>query len=180
MPATCITVATPRSVGARSAVTRLANPLLLAVLVAGCGFQLRGMPDLPESVGSIYVKGSVLVADEIEILLGDQRARMTDVRAEADTVIAVRDERYLRRVLSVDADTGKEREFELVYLLTFEVNRGDGSPVIRAQTVRLRRDYVFDDDAIIGKSREENELRDEMKREAAAQIVRRLAAALPP
>ena len=46
------------------------------------------------------------------------------------------------------------------------------------QMVSLLRDYVADADAVLGKSREEGVLHAEMRRDAAAQIMRRVATAL--
>jgi len=50
--------------------------------------------------------------------------------------------------------------------------------VLGSQSVSLLRDYVFDPDAVIGKSREEGVLREEMRRDAAQQILRRIRAAI--
>ena len=50
--------------------------------------------------------------------------------------------------------------------------------LVNRQTVSLVRDYVFDTDQVIGKSREQNVLRKEMRRDAAQRILTRLSAAL--
>ena len=44
--------------------------------------------------------------------------------------------------------------------------------------VNLLRDYVFNPEAVIGAGREEELLRDEMRRDAARQLMRRVEAAL--
>jgi len=103
---------------------------------------------------------------------------LADSRDGADASIDVTSEVFDRRVLSVDPNTGKEREFELAYTVAFNVVRGDGAPVLSGQSINLLRDYVFDADAVIGKSREEGVLIVEMRRDAAQQLLRRLRSSL--
>lgn len=152
--------------------------LLAACLLASCGFRPRGAVELPADLREIYVQAPGPITDELEVFLGAGGARLTDEREGADAIIAVQSEDYHRRVLSVDPTTGKEREFELVYTVSFAVRLDDGSVLVGPQTLKLRRDYVFDAEAVIGKGREESVLRDEMRRDAAQSIVRRMEAAL--
>ncbi len=97
--------------------------------------------------------------------------------ADADLVLRVLGESFSRRVLAVDPVTGKEREFELNYTLRFDARRGGGEEVLAAQRVSLVRDFVFDRDSLIGVSREQGVLENEMRRGAVEQMMRRLAAA---
>jgi len=152
--------------------------LLCTCMVTSCGFRPRGAVELPADVRQVFVQAPAAITDELEVFLDAGGARLIDNREEADAVIAVQSEAYHRRVLSVDPNTGKEREFELVYTVSFAVRREDGSMLVAPQTVKLRRDYVFDAEAVIGKGREEGVLRDEMRRDAAQSIVRRMEAAL--
>ena len=154
-------------------------PLLAAaLLLAGCGFKLRGALDLPENVQTIHVMAPSQLRNDILTLLESGGVGTSTSSAEADASITVTSERFDRRVLSVDATTGKEREFELAYTIAFGLTRSDGATVIDNGAVNLLRDYVFDPEAVIGTSREEDVLRDEMRRDAARQLMRRVEAAL--
>lgn len=148
-----------------------------SVLLASCGFQLRGSSNLPEGT-SIFLQAPEAIGDELEVYLRDGGAAITARRDEADAVLSVSDEEFHRRVLSVDPDTGKEREFELSYTLSFFVRASDGSMLVERQALKLLRDYVFDADQVIGKSREQGVLRQEMRRDAAQQILARINAVL--
>lgn len=159
----------------------LVIPLLAAVLVvSGCGYKLRGALDLPESIRKVHVMAPPDLRNDILVLLESGDIDATATRPEADASITVTSEQFSRRVLSVDPTTGKEREFELAYTLAFAVTRGDGTRIIEDGSVNLLRDYVFDPEAVIGTSREEDLLRDEMRRDAARQLMRRVGAALNP
>ncbi len=155
-----------------------AASLLLAAHLTGCGFELRGRASLPDDIRSVHVNAPAALRDELQIFLEGGGAELAESGTSADVTINVSSETYDRRVLTVDPNTGKEREFELAYSVAFDVKRANGTPVLASQSVRLIRDYVFDPDAVIGKSREEGVLREEMRRDAAQQILRRIRAAI--
>jgi LPS-assembly lipoprotein len=152
---------------------------IAASVLSGCGFQLRGGADLP-NVDSIRVNAAnASMRDELAVFLQDGGARVVrDADSLVDAVLTVSGEAFDRRVLSVDPSTGKAREYELAYTVNFAMVDGKGKPMVDQQSIRLIRDFVFDEDAVIGKSREENVLRDEMRRDAMQQIIRRLRASL--
>ena len=152
--------------------------LLGAALVSGCGYQLRGSTLAVANLGSVYVDGPLEIRAALTNLLESGDTRVEAARDAAKTILTLTNETFSRRVLSVDPNTGNEREFELAYQVLFRVREATGKELIGNQTVTLLRDFVFDADAVIGKSREEGVLRTEMQRDAAEQIVRRIEAAL--
>jgi len=151
---------------------------VLAVLVSACGFHLRGGRVVPQDLSKVYVSASAIVSDELRIFLEEGGAEVVSRRADAEVILDVKQESFDSRVLTVDPDTGKSREFELSYLLRFDLRRADGSVLMKSQSINLVRDHVFDEDEVIGKSREQDVLRDEMRRDAAQQVLRRMQAAL--
>ena len=153
--------------------------LALAIVIAGgCGYQLRGTDSLPSDLGAMHVAGPRDVAVAVVQLLESAGVRVESTRSSTGALLQLRNERFSRRVLSVNPNTGKESEFELAYRVTFELTGAEGEELVPRQTVSLLRDYVFDPDAVLGKSREESVIRTEMRRDAAARIVRRIGATL--
>ncbi|MEM7406191.1 MAG: LPS assembly lipoprotein LptE [Pseudomonadota bacterium] len=152
---------------------------LSASLLAGCGFQLRGGAKL-EGVDAVRVEAAnTTTRDILGVFLTDGGVQVVkDPKAPADAVLTVANERYDRRVLTIDPNTGKAREYELAYSAQFGLVDSEGKPMVRRQTLQLKRDFVFDADAVIGKSREEGVLREEMRRDGIQQIIRRLRALL--
>lgn len=151
--------------------------LVAALLLSGCGYRLRGDIALPRDVRTVHVRAPAALGQDIRTLLESGGVALTPNRAEADASISVSDERYDKRVLSVDPTTGKEREFELAYTVSFVVTRRDGTKVIADGRVNLLRDFIFDPDEVLGKSREEDVLREEMRRDVAQQMMRQVEAA---
>ena len=146
------------------------------LLLTGCGFALRGSDALPESLQRFYIEAPVDLARELEVLLAGNARQITGDATTADAVVKAGAERFQRRVLSVNPETGKEREVELAYGVDVSVTNAAGETLLSSQRLRLVRDFVFDSDEIIGKSREQTVLREEMRKDAAQQIVWRLSA----
>jgi len=152
--------------------------LLSAALISACGFRPRGSVALPEDFKSVYVDAPIEISDELAIFLDSGGATVNNVRKDADAVIRVQSENYEQRVVSVDATTGKAREFELIYTLSFSVRMKDGTALVPSERLVVRRIYVFDPTAVIGATRNVDALRVAMRRDAAERIIRLTEAAL--
>lgn len=149
------------------------------LLLTGCGFHLRGGMDMsalselpPVYLQSGNPQGGVMV--ELQ-RLGQQRgARFTTDSSEAGMALNINAENFERRVLTVGS-SGKVSEFALDYTVSFSVLDQAGKELM-ANSLHLVRDYKFDETQVLGKEAEENQLRQDMLRDAAQQIIRRLRA----
>jgi LPS-assembly lipoprotein len=82
-------------------------------------------------------------------------------------------------VLSVDPDTGKVREYELIVETSVLVVSAGGKVLLEDDDISLQRDYTFDETAALGKYEQEGTLYREIRKDLAAAIVRRLQALHP-
>ncbi len=147
-------------------------------LLAACGWHLRGGASLPEGVESVYVEApSRTMRDSWSMQLSESGISVTDKEKAADARFVVNGETFDRRVLSVDPDTGKVREYALAYTAVVQLNRADGSVLLESQKVRQLRTYVFDETAVLGSENEQSALQREMRASAAQQLLRRLQVA---
>jgi LPS-assembly lipoprotein len=151
---------------------------LAAALVSACGFRPRGSASLPADFQEIYVDAPVEISDEIALFLENGGASVIDSSGDADAVIKVGSQSYEERVVTVNAATGKGREFELLYTLNFSVRMRDGTMLIPAEHVVVRRRYIFDRTAVIGAQQNVESLQADMRRDAAQRIIRLTEAAL--
>ena len=78
------------------------------------------------------------------------------------------------RVASVSTTTAKASEYLLLYSAGFRL---DGPRPIAAQTIRLQRSFSFNPTQVLAREQQQQELLQDMRRDAARQIVRRLARA---
>jgi LPS-assembly lipoprotein len=152
--------------------------VLTSALLSACGFRPRGSIELPQDFRGIYVQAPVEISDELAIFLDSGGATVVESPGEADASIKVQNENYERRVVAVNATTGKAREFELLYTLNFSVRMKDGTMLLPSEQLVLRRFYVFDPDAVSGATQTVAALLRDMRRDAAERIIRLTEAAL--
>jgi LPS-assembly lipoprotein len=151
--------------------------LLLPLLIGACGFQLRGADVLPPDLGRLYLSAPDILRIEVGVFLEGSRTELVDDRATANVVLTMATPRYGRRVLSVDANTGKEKEIELSYTVDVNASSTAGRTLLQAQPVTILRDYIFDPDTLLGTGREEVVIQAEMRRDLVQQVLFRLRAA---
>jgi LPS-assembly lipoprotein len=152
--------------------------LLFPLLLAACGFELRGAAVLPPGINKLHVVSPDLVLrNDVDVFLQGSGARLVKTRPEAQIILILSNPRYDRRVLSVDPNTGHEREFELSFTLDVVATGPQGQLMLQPQTLSVQRDYVFDQSELIGSGQEELVLRTEMRRAVLQQVLFRLRAA---
>ena len=153
--------------------------IVLAAVVAGCGFQLRGTDTLPEQL----MQARIDAVDAYSPLLRELRPRLQAAGVNLDQPeqparIIITQDQLRTEVLSVGAQA-RVREFELVYQLRFSVQDAEGEILLSNQNLEVRREYSFDETQLLGKAREEEFLRDELYRQMAELIMVRLSAISP-
>jgi LPS-assembly lipoprotein len=155
--------------------TRALLAILVVALVAGCGFHLRGQANLPFS--SLNVPGnSPLLAELRRNIRSGTSTRLVDTATGADAVFEVANEAREKVILSLDT-SGRVREFQLRYRVTFRVHDGKGQTWLAPGEITLTRDITFNDGQVLAKESEEALLYRDMQTDMVQQIMRRLAAA---
>lgn len=152
----------------------------LMLALAGCGFQLRGQFSIPTELQPIYISsdGGSRVAVELRRMLLRNEVQLVDEPAAAKSEIAILNENRQRRVLTVDADTGRVDEYELRYTTDW-ILRGTGEdqrPLLGRETVESLRDYTYDPTTVLAKQSEQETLVENMQQDAALRILYRLQA----
>lgn len=155
----------------------------LAVLVlAGCGFELRGEARLPDAMDRTWLAvpdANSAFARELALRLQGDGVELTDGPQADSAVLRIHAERLRSEPLTISGQA-RVREFLLVFELDFELRNADDEVLIRRETLRLTREYSFDEQAILAASREEEFLRADLRRAMAAQVIRRLEAVPAP
>jgi LPS-assembly lipoprotein len=157
---------------------QLAWVVLIAILVTGCGFHLKGYRQLSPALNNLYILGyekrESLAAVLYDNLLGRGAVLATDP-ASAKLSIEVLQERFSSRVLSVDAG-GKalDQELQLSARIRARVPGSGGDGV--EQQLELIRQLSFSGDDELGQRNETALLKYDMRNEMAEQIMRRLEA----
>jgi LPS-assembly lipoprotein len=157
----------------------LATALLVAgvVMVAGCGFQLRGDLRLSARMSEPYVEAADRYTPfygALTTALGTAGATLAPGREAASAVIHVHGDTTGRNVLTISA-RNTPQEYEVFYTVEYSVSSG-GQEILPRQKLTLTRDYAYDDTAVLAKQHEESDLRQALARELAGLVATRLAA----
>ena len=149
---------------------------LLIVALAGCGFHLRGGADLP--FATIYIPNAKagIGLDLKRNIQSGTHSRVVDEQALAQAVLQFTEDVREKHILSLAA-TGRVREFQLRYRVSFRVHDGKGSEFLPTSQVLLTRDFTFNDTEVLSKEVEEAQIYREMQVDMVQQILRRLSGA---
>jgi LPS-assembly lipoprotein len=150
--------------------------VLLCVVAAGCGFQLRGTADVP--FDSVYLPNptSGIQLDLKRNIQAGTRAKVVDDPKTAQAIMQFTEETRQKEILSLTA-AGRVREFRLRYRVSFRVHDGKGADFVPQSTIVLYRDVSFNDSDVLAKESEEQLLFRDMQADMVSQVMRRLAAA---
>ena len=144
-------------------------------LMTGCGFHLRGVIDLPESLSTIYVKApQVELRDELTNALETSGATVVKNPAADSATISINRAQYRREVRTVD-ERGKSTGYILFLDVDYTVVDSEGATLIDKTRTTARRDYTFDDTQALVAVRQEGILKEEMREDISQSILRRLA-----
>ena len=152
--------------------------LLLGALLAGCGFAPRGQVPMGAAAGSLFLDAPPALLVDLESALSGSTISRLPSREGADVVLVVASERFERQVLSVDPFDGSEREAEIAYVVEFRIGLGSDPAAMDQQRITLVREFLYTPEEIVAKEHEEDLIREELRREAAARILHRAAAAM--
>jgi LPS-assembly lipoprotein len=162
-----------------SAAIRLVLMTLLATVLSGCGFQLRGTgegPTIPEDWSQLFLaipNPNGEFANQFRNTLTASGAELVDVE-NANYRIFVGREQFSQRNLSVNFQA-RASEFELTLAADFSVQDDLGNEIIPPTTSQVVKQMENDPRNVVGKAEEVRILRSEMRTELVQQIVRRIA-----
>jgi LPS-assembly lipoprotein len=148
------------------------------VLLAACGFQLRGHAQLP--FDTLYIPGNNPLAIELRRnVAAASKTRLVDSAETAQAVFGFTQEVREKVILTVSS-AGRVSEYRLRYRVGFRVTDPKGAQVyVPTNEILLTRDMTYNDAQVIAKENEEALLYHDMQTDMVQQILRRLAAARP-
>jgi LPS-assembly lipoprotein len=155
--------------------------LVLATVLTGCGFHLRGtegtLKPLPFTKLYLASPQSQIHPALVQQFRFRPDVTLSSTAGEADAILTVTEERSSKEVLTINR-SGKVNDYELSYRATARLTvRGEayGNPM----TILARRELSYVNNQVLGKEQEEQLLYRDMQQDAAGQIVRRLSVLKP-
>ena len=147
--------------------------LVLGLVLAGCGFEPRADLELP---GTVRVQGgSHELRSALEARLAGSGVRVA--RNDADITLALAPGEFGERLLSIHPVRGEAHEYQVSFHVGYSMRDGDGQHLVPPGEVNVLREYRVHRRERLSRFRERAVVHDEMRRAAAAAIMRRLHAA---
>ena len=137
--------------------------LLAALLLAGCGFQMRGASTVPPEMARTYIETAdrhSLFYRELKAGLENAGVETVDGEEEASSVFSIVHDETGQRVLSVSA-RNVPPEFGVFYAVSYRLTVGERT-FLPPQTQTMTRDYTWDETLVLGKEKEEQILREDI------------------
>jgi LPS-assembly lipoprotein len=151
--------------------------IALALLLADCGFQLRGDPQVGFRKLYISSVGGSAVVSDIKRALATGPTRLVATPAEAEAHLRVLQEEREKSVSTITG-TGRVYEYQLTLRVRYElVLTGREDPLIPATRLEARRLISYSETAPTAKEAEEQLLFKDMQLDLGRQILRQVAAA---
>lgn len=158
--------------------SRLLLVLAAALALSGCGFHLRERLALPEDAPPVRVVSNTPYSELATLLernLRNAGAKVAGDDADEGEVarLEIVSERWGDLPIAID-ERGRAQEFSLRYAAIFSFRLADGRIVVPQQSVEMARDYISQPRDVTGTSTEREILADELRREMAVSILRRI------
>jgi LPS-assembly lipoprotein len=154
---------------------RILAVVVLGLVTAACGFQLRGQAKLP--FDTLFVSTNTPLTIELKRnIIGGTNTKLVNTSAEAQAILSIVTEERAKTILSFTT-SGTVAEFQLRYRLGFRVSDAKGRDYLPLSEIRLTRDISFNDAQVLSKESEEALLYRDMQSDMVQQILRRLSSA---
>jgi LPS-assembly lipoprotein len=153
-----------------------AAALVLATTLSACGFQLRG--DMPLGLKSLYVSTEApsRVATEVRRQLAGGRVALAADPKEADAHLRITAETTEKTIRTLTS-AGRVFDYQLRLKVAFRATDTAGRETIAPTQIEVGRIISYSETAPLAKEAEELLLFEDMRSEAAGQILRRVAVA---
>ena len=161
--------------------------IIVSFIITSCGFHLRGNQDLSDVLPELSLQGTSKHSElgrELSRALTEAKINVSDGSA---TVFKVNNDTFSKRVLSLDS-AGRANQYELSYNLSFSLFKTVANQkaktakeslvrlvdLIPAQSITVKREYLFDANLVLAEADEERRFKSDMLQEAMLQVTRRL------
>jgi LPS-assembly lipoprotein len=149
--------------------------LSLALLTTACGWHMRGNIDASQHLSDVYLTAENArgeLVGEVKQILKTNRVNLVDTTQSARYSLAITEEINDKRTAGVGSDA-LSSAYEITLKAKYEIRVGDSEKLIKDSVTSVRT-FNFNTAAINSGAQEETMLKNEMRRDIAQQIVRRL------
>jgi LPS-assembly lipoprotein len=156
---------------------------LITFCLSACGWHIRGSLDMPKQLSNLYIsasdsKGPLIT--ELRQLLKTNRVSLVEKSTDANYSLYILDENKDRRTAGVGGDE-LSSAYEITLKVNYEIHLKNHNQLVKGNAISIRN-FNYNTAAINSATQEELLLDQEMRRDLAQQILRRLSSVVanPP
>lgn len=142
-------------------------------ILSGCGFHLRGIPELPKWLNQVAIINKDVQPD-LPILIKEQlQANGVTVIEEPQNApydLILQSEQISQQIVSVSSST-TPRQYQLTYNVFFKLLSAQGEEIIPLRKIVVTRQITLNSDRILGSDAEEAIIQKEMRETIARRIL---------
>ena len=145
----------------------------MCLILLSCGFHLRGLSSMPFE--SLYIQASnpSVTIDIKRRIEASSKTAVLDSQKDAQAILVIESAELQKKILSVSG-TGRVREYQLRYTISFRVNDQRGREIVPDTKVEVNRVLPYSDSAILSAGSEEQMLLRDMKKDAILRVMDRI------
>ena len=150
--------------------------LIVALMISGCGWQLRDSQIVASSIGTIYLSSNninTVLTKELKRALTTYGVPSDATKVESNYIVVIVDFRENSRIASINS-SGRVAEYQLNEDVDFYITDAEDNQILSLSTASVERVYEFREKDILASSNEEQRIRAEMRSELVRQILNRL------
>ena len=159
-----------------SSAARAIALLATAAILTSCGFRLQGSQVYPPVMATTYIQAEDQYTEfyrSLRLALEQGGVAVTDSVTAASAVIRIEEDLTGRTVLTVSS-RNVPTEYDVYYRIRYSV-WAEGAEMLPSRTLIKRQDFTFDTTQVLGKSREEDMLRESIAQDLVRQVTQQLA-----
>jgi LPS-assembly lipoprotein len=149
---------------------------LLAVLLTGCGFQLRGYEPLPDQLKVLYLQTDSpysAFTKQLKVFLTSAKVTIVDRPQAAPVTLQILSDNTAQTLTSTGA-SGQTNTYTLTYTVVYQLLARNGEVIQSPQTVSTMRNYSVTSNQVLGDTNVQNTLLGQMRRDVIYLMLNRM------
>jgi LPS-assembly lipoprotein len=151
--------------------------LALTILLAGCGFHLRGAHPLPPQLHTMYLQSGKPYSDltkQVKMTLAFSNVKLLDDPTKAPIILALSNENFSTYQTSVGNST-QTRNYNAIYSVTYQLQNKYGSDITTAKTISSSTTITVNQNEILENSNKLNIAKQNLIRDLVMKLMFQLS-----
>ena len=154
---------------------RISLVLLACILLASCGFHLRGKYEYADALNPVFIISEDRdFTYELEEVFDFSDLPVTDSASSANSILEFTSEVFDRNPITLD-DRGRATRYRLKFTMRYRVLNSNGDALLTTATATTSRILDYNPSQVLQADSEEQFLKEEMYEDLSQAVARRLA-----